>query len=307
MTRARWLIVGLVLLAGLTLTDRPRTPRPPHQAELLQAGDARVRALRAGAGDTTLVLLHGYGEHLLTWRGVVDPLATRYRVVAIDLPGFGASEKPDAPYTLPAMASRIEDFLGRWTRPPVVLAGHSMGGAIAAQVALDRPDLVQGLILIAPAGLRIGLGPITDDVTPARAGAIGIWEAARAFLTPLHDPEWLREPPGLEDYNPTADPAFRRSTGRALMEFDFVGIGTKLSGIRQPVLLLWGRRDPIIPWQVGRDIANLLPCNKFVTINGALHRPQFERPDTVASLILAFLAEPRCDSRTEDWPKSLPR
>ncbi|HEX9166208.1 MAG TPA: alpha/beta fold hydrolase [Gemmatimonadales bacterium] len=304
MPRARWFAAGLLLLGALVLTDRQRQPRPRHQSELLQAGEIRVRTLRTGDGDTTLVLLHGYGEHLLTWRGVIDPLATRYRVIAFDLPGFGGSEKPDRPYTLDLMASEVARFLERWTRPPVVLAGHSMGGAVAARVALDRPDLVSGLMLIAPAGLGIGLGPITRDATPARATAIGFWEAARAFVTPLHDPEWLQDPPEIAAYNPTTDPAFRRSTGRALREFDFEGIGQDFSRIRQPTLLIWGAGDPVIPIEIGLKVADLVPCRRWVRLERTLHRPQAERPDTVVSLLLAFLANATCDPPGRGWPQS---
>ena len=304
MRRARWLAASLLLLGALVLTDRQRQPRPPHQSEVLQAGEIRVRTLRTGAGDTTVVLLHGYGEHLLTWRGVIDQLAARYRVIAFDLPGFGGSEKPDRPYTLDLMAGEVTSFLERWTRPPVVLVGHSMGGAVAARVALDRPDLVDGLVLIAPAGRRLGLGPITHDATPARATAIGLWEAARAFVTPLHDPEWLEDPPEIAAYNATTDPAFRRSTGRALMEFDFEGIGEDFSRIRQPTLLIWGAGDRVIPIDIGQEVADLLPCRRWVRLERTLHRPQAERPDTVASLLLAFLANPICDPPERDWPQS---
>jgi pimeloyl-ACP methyl ester carboxylesterase len=273
---------------------------------MLMAGDVRVRTLRAGHGDTTLVLLHGYGEHLLTWRGVVDPLARRYRVVAFDLPGFGGSEKPDRPYSLARMAGDVVAFLERWTHGPVVLVGHSMGGAVAARVALDRPDLVALLVLIAPAGLRIGLGPVTNDPTAARALAIGIWEAARAFVTPLHDPEWLEDPPDVASYNPTTDPAFRRSTGRALLEFDFEGIGDGFRRIRQPTLLVWGLGDPVIPFEIGQGVAALLPCRQWAPLGRTLHRPQAERPDTVTSLILGFVAKPNCGMDRQGWPDSLP-
>ncbi len=307
MRRTRWITISLLLAGALVLTDRQRQPQPPHRAELLQAGDTRVRTLRAGAGDMTLVLLHGYGEHLLTWRGVFDPLAASHRVIAFDLPGFGGSEKPDRPYTLGMMAGEVAGFLDRWARGPVVLVGHSMGGAVAARVALDRPDLVDALVLIAPAGLRIGLGPITHDATPARATAIGVWEAARAFVTPLHDPEWMAEPAGMAEYNPTTDPAFRRSTGRALLEFDFQGIGEDFGQIRQPTLLIWGTGDPVIPIAIGEEVADLLPCRQWVRLERTLHRPQAERPDTVASLLRSFLAAPGCAPKGRDWPDSRQR
>ena len=287
------LIVGALAL-GITLTDRTVPPTPAHRAEVLQAGDSWVRALRAGTGDTTLVLVHGYGEHLLTWRSVIDPLAERYAVVAFDLPGFGASEKPPGPYTLSAMSGRVVDFLARWTRPPVILVGHSMGGEIATEVALDRPDLVQGLILIAPAGLRIGLGPVSGQMGPAQATAIGAWEAARAFITPLHDPGWLFESDVLASYDPATDPAYRNSTAKVLEQFDFRGIGPRFADLSQPTLVLWGADDPVIPVGVADSLAGVIPCHQLIRLDRTLHRPQFERPDTVVAVIKRFLDEPIC-------------
>ena len=108
-----WLIVPLLALLWIML-DRPR-PRPPHQAEWLDAGGVLVSAVRAGSGDTTLLLLHGYGESLTTWRATFDALAIGHRVIAIDLPGFGGSAKPDVPYSLPAMTERLSRFIDRWT------------------------------------------------------------------------------------------------------------------------------------------------------------------------------------------------
>jgi pimeloyl-ACP methyl ester carboxylesterase len=290
-----WAVVGLLLVvAGWQLTDRVRRPGPPHRTEYLQAGDVRVRALRAGHGDTTVVLIHGFGEHLLTWRGVVDPLAADYRVIALDLPGFGGSDKPAGPYTMDAMAERVGNFLARYARPPTVLVGHSMGGAIAAEVAIRYPDLVQALVLIAPAGLRVGLGPITGGMTPGRAAAIGVWEVARAFITPLHDPEWMAEPVGMSDYDPSTDPAFRASTAKVLQDFDFTGIGERFRKIRQPTLIIWGRQDPVIPYEVAQPLAKMINCNSLVTLERTLHRPQAERPDTVVTILRHFLARPGC-------------
>jgi len=121
-----WLIAPLLTLLWIML-DRPR-PLPLHQAEWLDAGGVLVRAVRAGSGDTTLLLLHGYGESLTTWRATFDALAIGHRVIAIDLPGFGGSAKPDVSYSLPAMTERLSRFIDRWTSGPVVLVGHSMGG-----------------------------------------------------------------------------------------------------------------------------------------------------------------------------------
>jgi len=291
----RWLLVLILLLPTLFFLDHTRQIAPPHQAEWLDAAGMRWRALRGGRGDTTVVLLHGYGEHLLTWRGIFDPVARRYRVLAVDLPGFGISDKPKGPYTLAAQTERVRALLDRWTEGPLVLVGHSMGGAIATATALDLPQRVVGVVLIAPAGLAPGLGRIQDHMGERGRAAVGWWESLRAFITPVHDPTWLSEPPGMADYDPLQDPEYRASAARVLAEFDFAALGDRFGELRQPVLVLWGRNDPVIPFETGEHLARLLPCNRFAPLP-ALHRPQAERPDTVASLVLAFLARPGCKS-----------
>lgn len=293
--RLLWGAAVAMLLGMLASLDRHSTLRPPHRAEMLQADDVQVRTLRAGVGDTTLILIHGFGEHLLTWRNLVDPLSRSYRVVAFDLPGFGGSDKPAGPYTLSAMAARVTDFLQRWTSPPRVLVAHSMGGAIAAEVALRHPEMVTALVLIAPAGLEVGLTPITARLGEAgMASAIGAWEGARATLTPMHDPAWLAEPPGWERYDPTLDPAFRRSTAEVTRAFDFRGIGPRFRDLRQPTLLIWGPEDPVVPSVVGGRLDLVIPCSRLEILPRGLHRPQLETPDTVLTLIRHFLVSSAC-------------
>ena len=282
----------LALLLGMpALLDRPRAARPRHRAEWLDAGGIALRTVRAGRGDTTLVLLHGFGESLFTWRAVVDPLALRFRVVAPDLPGFGGSAKPDTTYSLAAMTDRMAAFLDRWTRGPVVLVGHSLGGEVAASLALARPDRVARLVLIAPAGWGVGLGGIADTMYPSKARAIGWYLSSRAFVLPEHDPEWLWEPDSAASYTMMGDGAYQRATARILEEFDFRALRDRFHSITESTLLIWGTLDPVIPYPVADSIAARLPCSQLVSLE-ALHRPQVEVPDTVVSLIEGFLAKP---------------
>jgi pyruvate dehydrogenase E2 component (dihydrolipoamide acetyltransferase) len=250
-----------------------------------------VRTVRAGRGDTTIVLLHGYGESLTTWRAVFDPLAADFRVIALDLPGFGVSAKPDVDYSLAAMTARLTSFLEQWTggAAPLVIVGHSMGGELAASLALAQPERIQRVVLIAPAGYRIGLWGIADSMSSGKARAIGRWLALRSFITPIHDPGWLAEPDSAARYDPTVDTSYRRVAARVLEDFDFVGLGQGFAAIRQPTLLIWGGLDPVVPFAVADTIAGLIPCSRFLPLPNAFHRPQAEVPDTVIAAIREFI------------------
>lgn len=295
-TRLRWIVIACALLTMWILLDRPR-PRPAHTAEWLDAGGVAVRTVRAGRGDTTLLLLHGFGESLTTWRAVFDRLGRDDKVVAIDLPGFGVSAKPDTSYTLPVLTERLSRFIDRWTSGPLVVVGHSMGGELAAALALARPDRVKLLVLIAPAGYRIGLGGIVDTMYPEKAKTLGKYLAWRSFITPIHDPSWLGEPDSLADYDQTRDSTYSRSAARVLEEFDFVALRDRFREIRQPTLLIWGGLDPVIPFAVGDTLAREIPCVRYAPMTRAFHRPHAETPDTVIAVIRSFLRSPECAGR----------
>ncbi|TFH64609.1 MAG: alpha/beta fold hydrolase [Gemmatimonadales bacterium] len=291
-----WVVVAAVLIPALTFTDQKTEQQALHTSEWLEAGGLRWRVVRAGeanSADTTLVLIHGFGDHLLGWRAIFDGLAERYRVVAFDLPGFGVSQKPDTTYTLEAMTGWVGAFLDRYTTGFVVLVGHSMGGEIATSVALAYPDRIGALVLIAPSGLNPGIGQFTEVVGERGQRAIGWWESARSFVTPVHDPDWLDEPQDLKVYNPVVDPAYRMSTTRVVRDFDFGGIGERFGDVIQPTLVIWGRLDPVIPFDTMARLAVLIPCVRVEPLP-ALHRPQVERPDTTLAIMLRFLDRPSC-------------
>src|SRR5882672_311101 len=174
-----------------------------HQAEWLRADDISLRTVRAGRGDTTLLLLHGYGESLMSYRAIFDLLAARYRVVAVDLPGFALSDKPAPPYDLASYQRRLGDFLARWTSGPVVVVGHSMGGELAAALALDHPDRVVAAVLLSPSGY--GLSPTVTDAKNLDTDLRGWVATILSTALPPQDPAWLAEPPDRAGYVPASD------------------------------------------------------------------------------------------------------
>jgi pimeloyl-ACP methyl ester carboxylesterase len=235
-------------------------------------------------------MLHGFGESLMSWQPVAVSLARRYRVVALDLPGFGASDKPAGPYTLAAMTARLRDFMARWTDGPIVVVGHSMGGELATALALEEPRVV-GAVLVAPAGY--GLGALADSAARSLGAVAG---AMAPLVIPIHDAGWLSEPDSLAEYDPVLDPAYHRSTRAVLEQFDFSALRHAFASVRKPVLLLWGRQDPTIPLELGEAIADALPCDTFVPLEGMLHRPHQAAPDRVTFEIESFLsASHACD------------
>lgn len=284
------LAAGAVALLWIGL-GQPHAARPLHRAEWLTADGLRTRAIRAGRGDTTLVFLHGYGESLVAWRPILDRFTRDHRVLAVDLPGFGLADKPDGRYDNATYDRWLSALLTRYTRGPLVVIGHSMGGQLAAAMALEHPDRVVAAVLIAPAGA--GINPLLTDTGGIASPATQWVASAISFVLPVHDSAWLRDPDSLAAYDPATDPAAERTARRVLTQFDFAALEPRFGQLRQPVLLLWGRQDPTIPISIGERIAAVLHCRRYVPLF-TLHRPHQTLPDTVAAEIARFLRHPGC-------------
>jgi pimeloyl-ACP methyl ester carboxylesterase len=271
-----------------------RRLKPRHQAEWLKVEGLRVRALRVGHGDTTVVFLHGYGESLLAWRLLLDRFRQHYQLLAIDLPGFGLSDRPAGAYDFASYTRWLGALLREQTHGPVVVVGHSMGGQLAAAMALEHPDRVVAAVLLAPAGA--GVQPFLTDTAGVASFATRWAAGAIAFVLPVHDSAWLREPD--DQPRPVSYDSASVAARRVLEEFDFKALADRFQDLHQPVLLIWGRQDPTIPFEIGQRIADSLPCRRFVHL-ATLHRPHQTLPDTVAEEMQAFLERPECGERSE--------
>lgn len=279
------LIGALLLWVGL---GSPARGRAPFRARWIDAGGVRTRALDTGRGDTTLVFLHGYGESLLSWRALIEGFARRYRVLALDLPGFGRSiASMPFRYNYPAYAAWLDSVLARETRGPLVLVGHSMGGELAAGYAIDHPDRAVAAVLIAPAGA--GINPIFADTAGIASPAARWVTTAFSFVVPPEDTSWLREPAGGDSLTAGIDSTTGAAGATVIRRFDFAALEHRFVDLRQPVLLIWGDHDRTIPIEIGQRIASVLPCRRFVRLF-TLHRPHQTLPDTVAAEMKRFLA-----------------
>ena len=287
------IIVATLAIALTLLTSGPvRPPHPSHAAGRLRVDGLELRSVRTGRGPAVL-LLHGYGESLIAWRGVFDRLSRNADVLAIDLPGFGLSSKPAHGYSTEAMARLVIGALDAASIDSVVLVGHSMGGAIAAAVALQAPQRVRGLVLIDPAGVAppLGLTTARDTAGSVIRASVAEYEAQRTRFTSAHDPAWLAEDPAAAAYLPAADSAYRTALTSVLQEFDFAFLSqTRLRALGVPTLVIWGEYDPVLPVSHGRVLAASIRQATLTIIARSWHRPHVERPAETAAAIAAFLA-----------------
>jgi pimeloyl-ACP methyl ester carboxylesterase len=264
----------------------------------------QVRYVQKGEGPV-LLLIHGMAGSLETWRTVIDPLARHATVVAVDLPGHGASGPGGGDYSLGSLASGLRDVLVALGHDRVTLVGHSLGGGIAMQFSYQFPEMTERLVLVSSGGLGLEVSRIlraaslpganlflsaTAGVTRQVSGLAG--RVLRATRSPSD--------PGLEElvrsYASLAD-ADRRAaflaTVRSVVSINgqTVRAGDRLYLARQlPVLLIWGAADPIIPVEHAIAAHELLPNSTLDVFEGVHHFPQLEAPEQFVTALTNFVA-----------------
>lgn len=277
-------------LASFTPTEKGGSDAPA--AETLDVKGQKIRHLKAGpdnpdSGSAPILLIHGFGADMNGWMFNQGALAEDRPVHAIDLPGHGGSGKDVGDASLQSLAATVLDTMDALGIQKAHLVGHSLGGAIAAEIALTSPDRVAALTLIAPAGF----GPkISGEFLD---GFIG--ESRARKLRPII--EMLVADPGLVTADMVEDVLkFKRLDGAlpALRKVaDLLADGSqqrialreRLGEIRAPVQVIWGEADRILPAAHGEG----LPANVTVTrIPGAGHVPYMEKAAEVNGLIKAL-------------------
>ena len=255
-----------------------------------------LRYIDSGHG-TPVVFLHGLGASMYTWRKNLAPVAAAgYRVIAFDNRGFGFSDKPATGYDNASFARLTVALLDSLHVPEAVLVGHSMGGAIAAEVAIAHPERVRGVVLIASAGLgvreprlfRVGRWPVVGPLLFAFRSR-GLTE--RLLKATYADPRKVSEADVDQYYAPVAEREYGSALRAVLRQFRFDGLAGRLDHIAAPTLVLWGEADRLIPITLGRALASGIPRAAFLSVPGAGHAVQEEAPDEVNRLLIRFLKE----------------
>ena len=292
---------GLVVACACRAAPIPEAQRYPagtaFRAQYRTADGARLRLIDTGNG-TPVVLIHGIGASMYAWRYQLPALvAAGYRVVAFDNRGFGFSDKPAHGYHNVDYARLVVSLLDSLGIASAVLVGHSMGGAIAAEVALAHPDRVRGLVLIDAAGYGISFpGVLKLARWPVVGGIVttfrGRWPTGRILRASFADPSKVTETDLDQYYAPVPDPKFGRALRGVLREFRFDTLGGgRLESVQTPTLILWGDADRFISIRDGTRFARELPRSEFVTLQRAGHNAQEEAHDQVNRVLLDFLKE----------------
>jgi pimeloyl-ACP methyl ester carboxylesterase len=280
--------------------------RPPLlRIHRVGVGKLRISTLTMGEGPDML-LLHGLGAAKSSFFDTAAALSRRYTVHAIDLPGFGGSSKPStAPYGAPYAARAVIGTMDALGIERAHLVGNSMGGRVAIEVGLERPDRVGGIALLSPAVAfvrrdwhwlvrfaRPELGMLPHSLGRSRIEST-FWAlfADRDLVDPsvadivADEFERIYRSPG-------ARLAFLSSARAIYLEppFGRKGFYPRLSSLQPPALFVWGSHDRLIPERFRHHVERWLPSAEQVVLEGCGHVPQVERPQRTNGLLERFFA-----------------
>lgn len=254
------------------------------------------------AQEPPFLLIHGLGDEADSWRQVFPMLVGRGRVVALDLPGFGRSDRPKRAYTLTFFADTVAALLENLKIPQAVLVGNSMGAAVALRVATRRADLVARLVLVDGPPVRSKLGRVQmlflipgqgeKIYNSFRASQDAAYESLRPYYgnldaLPPEDRQFLRERVWDRVWSDDQRRAYF-STFRWMALEGLLGNPNpaKLGQIKVPTTIVWGEQDLPIPLEAGKQLEAWIPGAKLHIIPGCGHLPQQERPEELVRLIL---------------------
>ena len=266
----------------------------------------RVNVVELGSGEPEVVFVHGLAGSWQNWlENMPHFAAAGHRVIAFDLPGFGESEPPREKISIPGYGRLVDTLLDRLGVGPAVLIGNSMGGFIAAEVAIQYPARVRRLVLVSAAGLTVEyqrnehiLGLLRygrrlviawGGFVGARSDAIAGRPRARRMLMRLvvHDADRLPAPLIAEQVRGARNSGFVDALD-ALTDYP---IRERLGAIACPTLIVWGTEDKLVPVRDAAEFARLIPDARKVVWPETGHVPMLERPAAFNALVESFMAE----------------
>jgi pimeloyl-ACP methyl ester carboxylesterase len=259
---------------------------------------------------TPLILLHGFGASIGHWRHNIEVLGEYHTVYALDMLGFGASQKALANYAIQLWADQVYDFWKTFIREPVVLVGNSNGSLIALAAAAAHPNMVKGLVMMSLPDPSLEQEAIPTFLQPVVA-TIKNLVASPVLLKPLFHfirrPSFLRRWATIAYANAEAvtdelieilaEPPQDQGSARAFSALFKASIGTSFSPnvkailptVEVPMLLIWGEKDKFIPPALAQRFTKYNENLQLLSLANVGHCPHDESPEQVNQVILEWV------------------
>jgi pimeloyl-ACP methyl ester carboxylesterase len=273
------------------------------QDRYIKVGGVNTRYWQSGDKGSAVVLVHGLGGFCENWMHNIEPLAKNHRVYAMDLLGFGRTDKTPLVKDMYTLVQFISDFMDTKKIDKASLVGNSLGGGLVLQFALQFPQKVEKLVLVDNAGMgrdviadfRLCSLPFLGEflIKPSLKGTEKLWYKI------VHNPALVTPELVKMCYELGSLPGATESLLSALRAgIDFFGQRNKLTKLllkdlnklNIPTLIFWGRQDRIIPIKHAPIASASIPNAKLTVFDKCGHMPMFEYPEGFNKLTLDFLA-----------------
>jgi pimeloyl-ACP methyl ester carboxylesterase len=308
---------------GVRAVERPEQVNWSGYERDARVAGRSMRYVDPGSGEHTVVLVHGFSASWRVWSDVMPALANQYRVIAVDLPGFGSSEPSDTP-TMPAAAGAVVELIRqvRSSDAPVTVVGHSMGTLVATEIAAAAPELVERVVLVggpcmsavrvvqhpsyvfkAPnllsVLLEVVLGVIPLPQAVHRFIARNAW-ARSVMLRPYAykpkriAPEMVANL--LHGFGATAN-------HDVLKEARHYNYDLAARAVTCPIFVVHGDKDLLVPPSDVEALAAMAPVKKVFVLRQTGHNPEIERPNTLNMVLMGLLAHEHSSNRPAELPR----
>jgi len=265
-----------------------------------EINELQLTSSSSGEGIPVL-LIHGFGASSYSWRHIIEPLAQKYRVITIDLKGFGESPKPrDDLYSVYEQARLVRNFILENNLKNVHIIGHSYGGGVAlvtsVYLSASHPNLQSSLVLIDSIAYPQDLPDFVKVLATPILGPLVIYAIpnttqVKSLLEKVYFNDALIPQSAIDHYagnlsKPNAKYA-TLTTARQMLPTDLQQFSDNYANLTIPTLIIWSRDDEIVPLTIGERLHEDLPNSKMVVLNNVGHAIQEEKP----SLLLPYLQQ----------------
>ena len=307
----------LILTSGCA-SDSPQTSSKqemnqhyyPYNTQVFQLSNGTHIAYRdTGKGQETLVFIHGLGSYLPVWDKLIPQLASDFRCISLDLPGYGKSDLVEDSISIAFFAQTVETFIQEMGLQQVTLVGHSMGGQIAIRISLSQQIEINQLILFAPAGIETftteEAAMLTQLVTPASILALEDNQIAQNLHVNFYnnqmpeDAVFMYEDRLSMKADSNAYSYFSRLFPASMNAMLEGPVFNELSRLDMPVLVFYGENDLLIPnkylhpelttQKVGEIAITHIPNSELIMVPQCGHFVPWEQADIVSQAMVSFI------------------
>jgi pimeloyl-ACP methyl ester carboxylesterase len=293
--------------------DDVRLPELAYECATLRNGQNILIGRGGHSHRDTVLLVHGLGSNAhRDWRKVIPELAAEYRVVTLDLPGFGESDTSPQGYSFDALSKLLAEILDRDSVHRAHVVGHSLGGAVALNFAYTYPQRVRRLVLVDAAGIllksvyvhhvsqvstpQLGFRPLDRLMNKVDSRINGVSRHVLQHLENKFDfSTWLADNPDVRV--PLLGRFTRTDAALALIEHDFT---RAIRETKAPTTIIWGRNDDVSPVRVGKLLAGRMPEARLHVIERTGHVPMNQSASEFVPLLVQALADPLAPKQTPE-------